>query len=163
MLRVQSTIHMVETISEKSEIATGESTAARRPNRVACSLRFKYYIHDGIDTCRFQLIGELTDLGVAELSGCWRTAKTTVGKRKLILDLRGLKALDEAGTKWVTSMAAEGFEYLPREVFHKGVFTPAVSNGASAGNTRKPSRFRLLAAMFRCVRASSAESSTQAQ
>jgi len=153
---------MVETITEKSEIATEELPAAR-PNRVTCSSRFKYYIHDGIDACRFQLIEELTEPDVTELTGCWHTAKTTLGKRKLILDLRALKALDEAGTKWVMSMAAEGAEYVPSEPFQNGVYVPATSNSAHAANKRKPSRFGTLAAIFRRRRAASAESPTQAQ
>jgi hypothetical protein len=152
---------MVDTISEKPEIATEESVP-RRPNRISCSSGFKYYIHDGIQACRFQLIGELTGPDVAELSGCWRTAKTTLRKRKLILDLRRLKTLDEAGRKWVTSMAAEGAEYVPCELFQNGVFIPA-ANIASAESTRKPGRFGALSAIFRSLRPSSAESSTQAQ
>jgi hypothetical protein len=154
---------MVETISEISEIATEQSAPAKRPNRITCSSGFKYYIHDGIDACRFQLIGELTGPDVAELSGCWRTAKTTLRQRKLILDLRGLKSLDEAGTKWLRSMAAEGAEYVPRELFQNSVFIPAASNTAPAENTRKPGRFSLLTAIFRSLRPSSAESSTQVQ
>ncbi len=111
---------MVELISEKADIATEASAPAMQPKRVLSSSRFKYYIHDGIEACRFQLIGELTESEVAELSGCWRTAKTMLGKRKLILDLRGLKTLDEAGSEWVTSMASEGADMRAGIAFPKG-------------------------------------------
>jgi hypothetical protein len=154
---------MVETISETSEIVTEQSAPTRRPNRVTCSSRFKYYIHDGIEACRFQLMGELTEPDVAELNGCWRTAATTLRKRKLILDLRRLKSLDEAGTNWVASMAAEGAEYMPGERFQNGIYIPDTFNTAPAENTRKPSRFGFLTAILRGVRASSASSSRQAQ
>lgn len=154
---------MVETISEQSEILAGKPVPARRLDRITRSSDFKYYIHDGVDTCRFQLIGELTEPDVAELSGCWRTAKTTLGKRKLILDLRRLKTLDEAGTKWVTSMAAEGPEYLPCEVFKDGVFIRPAPNTSPAEHTRRPRRFGILSAMLRILRPSPSESSTQAQ
>jgi hypothetical protein len=139
---------MVETIDEKSEITTEESAPTKGPNHILRSSVFKYYIHDGIDACRFQLIGELSEADIAELQGCWRTAKTTLRDRKLILDLRGLRTLDEAGAKWVTSMAAEGAEYLP--------------GTAPAENTAKPGRFRKLAAILRNLGAPSAESPTQA-
>lgn len=98
---------MVETATEKPEIVS-----AARPNPVLRSSSLKYYIHDGIDACRFQLLGELTEMDVPELRGCWRTAKTMLGKRKLILDLRGLKRMDGAGATWVTTMVAEGAECL---------------------------------------------------
>ncbi|MGI8958388.1 MAG: hypothetical protein ACR2IV_01225 [Bryobacteraceae bacterium] len=143
---------MVQTITEKSQIATEESALTKRPNGILCSSRLKYYIHDGIDACRFQLIGELTDADIAELHGCWRTAKTTLGKRKLILDLRGLNRIDEAGTKWLASMAEDGAEYVR-----------TASDRAPVGNTRTPRRFRKLAAIFRSLRVPPAESSTQAQ
>jgi hypothetical protein len=152
---------MVETETETPEIASEESVVAARITR---SSRLKYYIHDGIDACRFQLLGELTETDVAELSGCWRTAKITLGRRKLILDLRALRTLDEAGTKWIKSMAAEGAVYVPLELFQDGVYVPAASSyAAPAQNTGKPSPFRALAGIFRGLRASSEESSTQAQ
>jgi hypothetical protein len=162
-LRVQPTTPMVETISETSEIAIEKSAPARRLDRMTRSSDFKYYIHDGVDTCRFQLIGELTEPDVAELTGCWRTAKTTLGKRKLVLDLRRLKSVDEAGTKWVIAMAAERPEYLPGEIFKNGVFIPPTSNTSPAEHTGRTRRFGILSTIFRILRPSSAESSTQAQ
>jgi hypothetical protein len=154
---------MVETISERSEIAIERSAPVVPSNRTTCSSAFKYYIHDGIDALRLQLIGELTEPHIAELSGCWRTAKTTLQKRKLILDLRGLKALDEAGTKWVSGMAAEDAECVPHELFQNGVYVPAASNTAIAENTRKPDRFGILSTISRVLRPYSSNSSTQAQ
>ena len=88
------------------------SEQQRRPAKVR-SAAFKYYIHDGSDSCRLQLIGEFTESEVAELNGCWRTARTTLGKRKLVLDLRGLKAVDDAAKRWIASMAQEGATYIP--------------------------------------------------
>jgi ABC-type transporter Mla MlaB component len=139
---------MVETITG-SQITTEESVPTKRPNHISRSSRFKYYIHDGIEACRFQLIGELTGDDIAELQGCWRTAKSTLTNRKLILDLRGLNRLDDAGKNWLASMATEGAEYL--------------EGAAPAENTSKPGRFRKLAAIFRTLRVSSADSPTQAQ
>lgn len=155
---------MVETVIETPETVTEELVAAARRNRITRSSRLKYYIHDGIDACRLQLLGELTVPDVAELSGCWHTAKVTLGRRKLILDLRGLKTLDEAGKIWIMSMAAEGAECVLCELFQNGIYVPAgFSYAAPAENIRKPGPFRALAGIFRGLRASSEESSTQAQ
>jgi ABC-type transporter Mla MlaB component len=139
---------MVETIIEQSQVATEESALTKRPNHVVRSSQFKYYIHDGIDVCRFQLIGELAEPDIAELQGCWRTAKTTLGKRKLILDLRGLNRIDEAGKKWLAAMAADGAEYL--------------SATAQDENTNNRSGLKKLAAIFRNLRVPSTDSSTPA-
>jgi hypothetical protein len=77
------------------------------------SSTFKYYIHDSVAAWRLQLLGELSEAEVGELAGCWQTAKTTLGDRRLILDLRGLKTVDEAGKQWLAGMAQEGASYLP--------------------------------------------------
>jgi hypothetical protein len=140
---------MVETTTEKPQIAFEPSAATTPPNRIVRSSRFKYYIHDGIEACRFQLIGELTEADIAELQSCWLTAKTMIRDRKLIFDLRALNRLDDAGTKWLAGMAAEGAEFL--------------RDTAPAENTRKLSRFGRLAAILRSLRVSSSDSSTQAQ
>ncbi len=142
---------MVETITEKPEIVADSSVSAVRPNPVLRSSSLKYYIHDGIDACRFQLLGELTAIDVPELRGCWRTAKTMLGKRKLILDLRGLRRMDQAGAAWVASMVTDGAECIP-----------SPSGAAHADCQREPKRFARLLAIIRSFRLSS-ESSTQAQ
>lgn len=139
---------MVDALTEQPELETQASTPTPQPNRVLRSSCFKYYIHDGIDACRFQLIGDLTEADIAELEGCWRTAKTMLGNRKFLLDLRGLNSVDEAGTKWVSGMAAEGAEYM--------------RGAPPAEATSGPGRFRNLAAMFRGRRAPSSDP-TQAQ
>jgi hypothetical protein len=143
---------MVEVISEQTEITAVRSAPAARSASILRSSRFKYYIHDRVDACRFQLIGDLTESDLPDLSGCWRTAKTTLGKRKLILDLRGLRSLDEAGTKWIASMASEGAEYLG-----------AASDSPLVEHAAKLSRFGKLLAILRGLRVPSAESSTPAQ
>ena len=80
-----------------------DPTQASRPYVSA----LKYYIHDGTDAFRFQLIGELREADVKELSGCWETAKSTFGSRKLVLDLRALASTDENGKEWLLAMVRE--------------------------------------------------------
>ena len=82
---------------------------------------FKYYVHDSTDGFRFQLIGNLSDLHVAELRGSWATAQSTLCGRRLILDLRALRSADDAGRQWLLSMAHEGAQYLPETYFRDGL------------------------------------------
>lgn len=80
---------------------------------------FKYYIHDSVAACRLQLIGEFTEQDVAELDGCWRTAKTILGGRRVVLDLQSVTAVDETGKRWLASMGSEGAQYLPETFLQK--------------------------------------------
>ena len=77
------------------------STSNPASNKVRVrSSHLKYYIHDSNEALRFQLTGELTEVDLPELNGCWLTAKTILRNRRLIIDLSGLKAVDEQGCQW---------------------------------------------------------------
>src|SRR5947208_1534426 len=93
---------MVGAKTTKTETANpaGSPNQASRPHVSA----LKYYIHDGTEAFRFQLIGELREMDVKELAGCWDTAKTTFGSRKLVLDLQRLASTDESGKEWLLEM-----------------------------------------------------------
>ncbi len=83
-------------------------TKSKRASSLARTSLFRYYIHDGISTCRLQLIGELTEADIFDLNGCWRTVKTTLNNRQLLLDLHGLRTVDEAGKQWLACVAQDG-------------------------------------------------------
>ncbi len=82
---------------------------------------FKYYIHDGVDCCRLQLFGEFTETQVPDLTGCWNTVKTTLGARKLVLDVRQMHATDELAKRWLIEMAAEGALFVPESYLRDGL------------------------------------------
>jgi len=77
------------------------------------SSSFKYYIHDSVAAFRLQLIGDLTAWDVTELNGTWETARTTLGRRKLVLDLSRLHSADEEGNQWLAKMKAVGAVFRP--------------------------------------------------
>ncbi len=104
---------------------------------------FKYYIHDGIESCRLQLIGELTEANLHELSGCWRTARTTLGRRALVLDLQNLSRVDDAGKQWLASMSQEGAAYVPKDFLRTSLGDRSVERKNSS-----PGLFGRLIALF---------------
>ena len=120
------------------------------------ALPLKYYIHDSIQALRFQLIGNLTQTNVAELSGCWNTAKTILGNRTLVIDIRALRSTDEAGKQWLLSLAHEGAQYLPESYFRSGLASP---------DYEAPRRIGILSRLVSVFRGRPlpAESSTRAQ
>ena len=158
---------MAEAQSDKSMKNRAAALPSETQNSLVRPSRFKYYIHDGIDACRLQLIGALTAADLPELEGCWRTVKTTLGKRRLILDLRELITIDEAANEWVSEMVTQGASSLPSSysqmpVASKTLIEADTIDRALQNNTRTPGRLRKLLAILRTLRLSSPESSTQA-
>jgi hypothetical protein len=99
----------------KTEVGTASADSNRTPRSYVSAL--KYYIHDGTEAFRFQLIGELREADVKELSGCWETARSTFGSRKLLLDLRELRSTDDGGKEWLLAMVREGAVCEPESYF----------------------------------------------
>ena len=69
---------------------------------------FKYYIHDGIDSCRLQLIGTVSDQHLRELNGCWRTVSTTLNGRSLVIDLSQAEEMADPVRQWIATLRADG-------------------------------------------------------
>ena len=89
----------------------------KRPTSPLPLSPFKYYIHDSVTLLRLQLIGDLRASNVTELNGTWETARTTLGQRCLILDLRQLCSTDEDGRLWLAKMKDGGGTCLPATSF----------------------------------------------
>jgi len=107
-------------------------TEGLREKKALRSASFKYYIHDGHECCRLQLFGECTEADVPDLSGCWNTAKTTLGARKLVLDVCGLRSADDVAKRWLLEMAAEGATFLPDTYLRDGLPGEGCHASASA-------------------------------
>jgi len=117
---------MVGAKKTKTEVsnAAGDHIQGSRPHVSA----LKYYIHDGTEAFRFQLIGQLREMDVSELSGCWETARSTFGGRKLVLDLRELSSTDEIGKEWLLAMVREGAVCVPESYFRANLTDQASSS-----------------------------------
>ncbi len=121
----------------------------KRTSSLARSSFFRYYIHDSVADCRLQLLGELTEADIPELTGCWRTARTTLGKRQLLLDLHGLRSADEAGKQWLAGMAQEGAKYLPETYLRDFL---AGKHTAGSDDPKPPAKAGLLSRLLGLVR-----------
>lgn len=142
----------------ETRVPSGQRISATQSKSSRSSI-FKYYIHDAVESCRLELIGELSDAEVPELNGCWTTAKTTLGSRKLLLDLRKLSAIDDSGRQWIISMAADGASLLPDTFLRNGL---AGQTGFQA-EASKAGLFSRCLTVLRGSRTLPAQSSTQAQ
>lgn len=121
---------------------------------------FKYYIHDSCAEFRLKLTGEMAEPDIAELNGCWRTAKTTLSKRKLVLDLRSLKTIDEAARNWVAAMSDEGAHYVPEDFLKTCVPGQLLPGAEPDSPARKTGLFSRLTSLFAGASVSAADSST---
>jgi hypothetical protein len=126
------------------------------------SSSFKYYIHDSCAELRLKLIGELTQADITELNGCWSTARTTLSNRKLILDLRSLKTVDEPARDWLAAMSEHGACYLPEDFLATCVPGHHALHAEPDSPPRKLGLFARLAALFRGTSVSAGSSTTQA-
>src|ERR1700758_681420 len=90
-------------------------TPNSKPGSRSSAAFFKYYLHDSAEAFRIQLLGDLTEVQLDELSGCWNTAKTTLGSRKLVLDVTGLQSVSDSGREWLEAMVAEGAVQYPEK------------------------------------------------
>jgi len=151
---------MAELTSEKAdkEFVSGKPPNVNQPKARIRSSSFKYYIHDSVEECRFQLLGYLTETETPELEGCWHTAKSTLGNRKLVLDLQRLETADEIGKQWLAAMAGEGATYVPESFLRSGLTGRTIPS-----KPPKPSFFAKILSIIRGSRIVPAESSTQAQ
>ncbi len=128
-----------------------EPVLAQRASSFVGASRFRYYIHDAIASCRLQLIGELTEAEIDDLNGCWRTAKTTLGTRPLILDLHALKSVDEAGKQWLAGMAQEGAICSPEAYLRDLVAGRHTAGMEAAAPVAKPGFFARILGLLRGV------------
>jgi hypothetical protein len=67
-----------------------------------------YYMHDGPDAFRFELTGRLSQDAARDLEQAWCTAASTIGKRRVIIDLSGLTGIDRNGHELLDRWAGAG-------------------------------------------------------
>ena len=126
--------------SQQKPASLPHTSEKRNPAR---SSSFKYYIHDGVECCRLQLIGEFTETDVPDLNGCWETVRTTLTDRVFLLDLNSVHGADDVAKQWLIRMVAEGAIMRPEAFLLDG---PVLS--AAAPVTRSTLLTRLVA-LFR--------------
>jgi len=100
----------------------------------------RYYLHDGSTAIRFKLAGDLSEHGARELEKAWRTASSTIGGRKLIVDLSLVTGIDKAGRNLLLMWHQEGATLVADSAAARalllaipGISIPPV---ADDGNTR---------------------------
>jgi hypothetical protein len=107
----------------------------------------KYYLHDGATSFRIQLFGTLSEADLPELSGCWRTARSSVAGRRLVIDSIKLDGLDGAGRSWLEEMIGEGATIEDRLGPSKAIparldVQEAVQQSDSKSSRRRLGKFR---------------------
>lgn len=81
----------------------------------------RFYVHDGSASFRIELIGNIHAKDIGELEGCWRTARSSLNQKQVVLDLRGLTGASEEGRHWLTSMYQQGVALLAESVFSRKI------------------------------------------
>jgi hypothetical protein len=68
----------------------------------------QYYMHDGPTAFRFELAGDLNREGARRLDQDWRTASSSLGDRRLIVDITFVTGVDEPARALITRWHREG-------------------------------------------------------
>jgi hypothetical protein len=74
----------------------------------------KYYMHDGPTAFRFELAGDLNGEGARRLEQDWRTAWSTLGDRRLIIDMTFVTGVDEQGSALIARWRRDGASFMAR-------------------------------------------------
>jgi len=74
----------------------------------------QYYMHDGPTALRFELTGDLNDEGARRLEQDWRTAWSTLGDRRLIIDMTFVTGVDEQGSALIARWQRDGASFIAR-------------------------------------------------
>jgi hypothetical protein len=112
----------------------------------------QYYMHDGPTAFRIELAGNLDYEGARRLDQDWRTASSTIGDRRLIVDMTFVTAVDEQGRALLIGWHQEGARLIanskPSRVLAESILgepLPAsVSDAAVSDRTWLPFRASFL-------------------
>ena len=69
---------------------------------------FQYYMHDNPAMFRLQLSGDLSTESVREIEQAWRTACSTLGSRRLIVDITCLRNVNDEGRELLEKWYGHG-------------------------------------------------------
>ena len=58
-------------------------------------------MHDSSAEFRFQLSGDLSGDGVRDVEQAWRTASSTIGQRRFVVDVTNLTGIDDEGRELI--------------------------------------------------------------
>ena len=72
----------------------------------------QYYMHDGPTAFRLELAGNLNHEATQRLDQDWRTASSTIGDRRLVVDLTLVTGTDERGRALLTRWTRKGAQLI---------------------------------------------------
>ena len=64
----------------------------------------KITVHESPSELRLQLEGSMSGPWVPEVEHCWLAQRSTIGRRRFVVDLTGVEFVDDAGQRLLTAM-----------------------------------------------------------
>jgi hypothetical protein len=105
-----------------------------KPEEVHAMLRVSY--SDAEDGQRWSLCGRLAGPWVDELRSCWQQARKRAPLARVVVDLKDVLFIDEAGEKLLAEMKKSGAELVAAGVENKHVIA-TLRNGAGRSMRRR--------------------------
>jgi hypothetical protein len=106
----------------------------------------RYYLHDGPSAMRFKLAGRLAGSEVAELEQCWRTALSSLGSRRFLIDVSEVTDIDAAGRELMELWERTGGLFVAKSDQSRSFVESIVGHElpfVDTGVTAPPSRISL--------------------
>jgi hypothetical protein len=112
-----------------------------------------FYMHDGPNTFRFELSGNLAGAEVGKLDQAWRTASSTFGDKVIAVDITYLTGADQEGRALLGRWAGAGAHLIANSEVSQSLVEsitgiPYSSSNRSVGPTFEP---RFTSSAFRAV------------
>ena len=93
---------------------TREFDHRKRRNKNSSRTPFEYYIHDEADALRFEIVGDLTGPAVGCVDQAWRTARSVLDGRRLVVELLTFADADASGRDLLLGWHRSGAQIIAR-------------------------------------------------
>lgn len=75
-----------------------------------------YYLHDGADALRIEIVGNLSGAGVCSIEHAWRTANSVLASRDIVIGLTAAAEADDDGRRLLLTWHRSGARIIARSV-----------------------------------------------
>ena len=93
---------------------------------------FRYYMHDGPHTFRFELSGPLTASGARSLEQDWRTASSVANGKTLVVDLSFVTTIDPQGFDLMQAWHRDGARFVAKSAAGRALVESITGRAAPA-------------------------------
>jgi hypothetical protein len=116
----------------------------------------RYYLHDDPDAFRMELEGSLTQPSAESAYHAWRTARSVLGDRPVVVDISFVNQVDEIGRSVLLRLHERGARIIARSPESRALAGGIASESAPLAPPKRNWRARLMAWLVPTMRTAGA-------